>query len=330
MKNELVYDEIMMKKGKQEYKSKMVNWFCSEEMKELVGVFCGEFPNDISEKDILCWLVDFSDRWDYRKKQNSSLDSTTGERARWLILDGGLSKEQKECIDKVITKLGLLGIKKPSLEQYDYILALGGARMSCLYRTKYAWQMAEKYKDRLKALVLLGALRPVAETEREATDSYALGARTEFDLMEAALQHCGSDLEKISVWMGENEHNNLTWRMHYYRNKKNDFSIINMAAPSTDIARRANSADSYQFFWDKISEKRESSILLVTSQIYVPYQHIEAVRTLGLPYNMTIDTIGFPVEWNVNVAGGMMQYENYLQEIRSALQAMERLWKVIE
>lgn len=314
----------------QEYKEKIRNWFCSEEIKELVDIFQGNFPKCKSEQEILSWLVEFSDIWDYRKKQKSSLDITTGERARWLISDAGLSKEQKKSIDNVIRELGLLGVGEPTLEEYDYILALGGARMSCMYRTKYAWQMAQKFSAGLKSLVLLGAMRPVAESERETTDTYAPSAVTEFDLIEAAMHQCGKEIESTRESFENSEHSNLSWRINYYMEKENNIPIISMAAPSTEPVRRANSADSYKFFMEKIAEGKEGSLLLVTSQIYVPYQHIEAVRTLGIPYNISIDTIGFPVEWNESNRGGMMQYENYLQEIRSALQAMNRLWKAVE
>lgn len=329
MKNKLLYKVNKGIEQHQNYKEQICSWFLSDEIKELVDVFQGEFPKNKSEQEILSWLVRFSEIWDYRNNQKSTLDTATGEKARWLVSNAGLSEKQKECIDKVIKKLGLLGVSKPSLERYDYILALGGARMSCMYRTKYAWQMAQKYNEALKALILLGAMRPVAESERKATDTYAKGAVTEFDLMEAAIYRCGKEIKRTGEVFENNENNNLSWKMNSYMECENNIPVIAMAAPSTDPMRRANSADSYKFFIEKIAEKKRSSLLLVTSQIYVPYQHIEAVRTLGLVHGVTIDTIGFPVEWNVNVSGGMMQYENYLQEIRSALQAIERLWKVI-
>lgn len=330
MKNKLFFKASKELGDVQEYKEQLCNWFMSNEIKELVDVFQGNFPKNKPEQEILSWLVKFSDVWDYRKKQRSSLDVTTGERARWLISNAGLSEEQKMCIDKASRELGLLGVEEPSLEQYDYVIALGGARMSCMYRTKYAWQIAKQYSEGVKDVVLLGAMRPVAESEREATDTYALGAVTEFDLMEAAIHHCEKGMEKTGDLLENNENSNLSWRMNYYREHDSNMSVISMAAPSTDPVRRANSADTYKFLKEKIIEGKENSVLLVTSQIYVPYQHIEAVRTLGLPYGVTVDTIGFPVEWNVNAMGGMMQYENYLQEIRSALQAIERLWKVMK
>ena len=62
---------------------------------------------------------------------------------------------------------------------------------------------------------------------------------------------------------------------------------------------------------------------MVTSQIYVPYQQMEAIRCLAIPNNIYVETVGFPIEWNVN-RQGMMRAVNYLQEIRSTIQAINR------
>ena len=65
-------------------------------------------------------------------------------------------------------------------------------------------------------------------------------------------------------------------------------------------------------------------MLLVTSQIYVPYQQLEAIRMLGLPYGLSLETIGFPNDWSAGLQG-LQKPENYLQEIRSVLQSAGRL-----
>lgn len=105
-----------MNKDIDEYKQKLVDWFKSKEMMELVEVFDGKFPIDLSDDKLLDWLVGFSDIWDYRQKQKATLDNRTGENARWLIKEAGLSKKQKECIENAIRHLGLLGVSKPTVE----------------------------------------------------------------------------------------------------------------------------------------------------------------------------------------------------------------------
>lgn len=64
--------------------------------------------------------------------------------------------------------------------------------------------------------------------------------------------------------------------------------------------------------------------MIVTSQIYVPYQQLEAARILGMQYGHSVETIGFPREWSGNMSG-LQTAANYLQEIRSVLQSMKKL-----
>ena len=57
---------------------------------------------------------------------------------------------------------------------------------------------------------------------------------------------------------------------------------------------------------------------------YVPYQQMEAIRTWALPNNVYVESVGFPLEWNDINQQGMMTAANYLQEIRSTIQAINR------
>ena len=101
--------------------------------------------------------------------------------------------------------------------------------------------------------------------------------------------------------------------------------IVLLAAPSAEPEKcRANTSDTFDFFVDQLQVRNGSNILLVTSQIYVPYQQLEAVRMLGIPYNHSLETIGFPNEWSVGLQG-LQKPENYLQEMRSVLQSAGRL-----
>jgi len=70
-----------------------------------------------------------------------------------------------------------------------------------------------------------------------------------------------------------------------------------------------------------------SSLLLITSQIYVPYQQLEALRIVALKHNVVIETVGFPLEWSGNLQG-MTGPNNYLQEIRSTIQSANRFFSV--
>jgi len=204
---------------------------------------------------------------------------------------------------------------------------LGGARLSNLFRVRRARQLLDRGSFEAETIVLLGAMREVMESERQATDSYAPGAQTEFDLLVRAAQlELGSDRRGGSVTDGTN---GPRVRM-FSSSVHGDLTVHALAAPSREPGkRRANSADSYAFFHETLRPPTGSSCLLITSQIYVPYQHLEAVRTLALPYELELEAIGFPIRWGGSLQG-LRTPANYLQEIRSTIQAAARLASTID
>jgi hypothetical protein len=62
-------------------------------------------------------------------------------------------------------------------------------------------------------------------------------------------------------------------------------------------------------------------LLLVTTDIFVPFQHCDALRLLTLPYGCVVDTIGF------RTAPAPFQT---LQEVRSAVRSMLALYVALE
>lgn len=299
-------------------------WIMSPELIDIVQAFGGIYPDTKNIKELVAWLLEFSDIWDYRRRQKNAQDVKTGEAARWMVNNDSITEEQKKIVFKGIDRLGLRGISDPLLNYYDYILALGGARMSCLFRPRFAKYLLERMEKAPKAVVLLSGMRPLSDTEREATDTYAPGAQTEFDLINAGgekvfgLQH---------EYMEERYHNpnpNSSWAIRTYSISEYDFPVLSVSGPSlAPETRRANSADTFAFFAEKQQIQTGSRVLLVTSQIYVPYQQMEAIRTWAIPNNVYVETVGFPTEWNMN-RQGMMKAANYLQEIRSTIQAVNR------
>lgn len=303
---------------------KIFEWIKSKELSKIVRSFGGELPetNDIS--DLVKWLSEFSERWDYRKNQKNILDNKTKEAARWLVSSEYITNEQVKYVNEAITVLGLRGITRPMLSDYDYVVALGGARMSCLLRPQYASEILREFGLNSQAVVMLSGMRPISETEREATDTYAPGAATEYDLMNR-----GAELAfELGIGYQEerydDENMNKSWAVRTYKGTEFSYPILSIAAPSSEPdKRRANSVDTFKFFFERYSVAQNAKILFITSEIYVPYQQLEAIRTLAIPYGVAVETIGFPNEWSGQMHG-MREAGNYLQEIRSTIQAIER------
>lgn len=292
------------------------------ELEKLVQQFHGRIPVFNNFRDRVNWLADFSSVWDFRARQKKGQDVSAKENARWLIQNDSLSTEQEETALALAQRWGMIEHTSPCKKKYDAILILGGARMSCLYRTRYAKQLVQKQGVKTAQIAALTGMRPIADSERTATDTYAPDASTEYDLMKAAVIQSfrlSGDWKK----RGEaSERPNSSWVLETYE-KASVISVL--AAPSSrPEERRANTADTL-LFWSQLSESQGcKDILMVTSQIYVPYQHLEAVRTLGLPCGFAIETVGFPREWSSSMQG-LQTAANYLQEIRSTILSANKI-----
>ncbi len=299
------------------------NWLSTQSLKNLINAFGGDVPVNVSLDELANWYLDFCECWDFRGKQKQAYDKKIGEGARWLLDNGEVSESQKKCVFAAISDLGLIDNYTARGSVYDYIWVLGGAKLSCLLRSRLAHDVIRNKQIDCKTVVFLASMRPIGDKEREATNTYAPNAKTEFDLFVASAQsEFGVGTEYLEERFDDENNENNSWIIRTY--ETSECKIIIIAAPSSEPhKRRANSADTYNFFSKRYRLSEGQSILLCTSQIYVPYQHLEAVRTIAVPYKVELDTIGFPVEWGGNLQG-MNEPSNYLQEIRSTIQSIGR------
>lgn len=301
------------------------SWMRSTALSRLVESFGEEVPEELDTASLVSWLLSFSERWDFRRMQQNAAAKDIGEGARWLLDNSQLTPRQKTLIEESATILGLTNIGEPTEQSYDYVLVLGGARLSCLLRPRLAAELVRDRQLQPKAVVMLGSARPVADSERDATNTYAPSAMTEFDLMNAGAEASFDlDADHTEEHYDAPDSSNSSWRVRTSRVSGCPYPLISMSAPSSEPdKRRANSADTYEFFFSKYGVERGASLLLVTSAIYVPYQQLEALRTLALPHDVMIETVGFPAEWGGQLQG-MAGPTNYLQEIRSTIQSANR------
>lgn len=293
---------------------KIKEWISHPQFVSLLKKNGYEVEDSLPLEEKIRRLIDFSDQWDFRGMQN---------RTRWEVADQSMDKETEAMIYQTARTQELMGCQIPQKKEYDYGLVLGGARMSCLFRMKYAKKVCEDYGLKVGNIAGLAGMRPVMDTERTATDTYAPDAQTEFDLMRAAMYQVYEQPEVICRKQEILENLNASWSVEEYQMGQQKISLL--AAPSGEPQkRRTNTADTFSFFVDEKEVGRGKKLLLITSQIYVPYQQLEAVRMLGIPFDHSVETIGFPGEWSAGLQG-LQKPENYLQEMRSVLQAAGRI-----
>lgn len=291
-------------------------WVRREAMLELIRAFGGDpFQlNQGSAVDALRYLKSFAVVWDYRKKQSFAA-TKEGEAARWLLKADESTVGKETLVYHAAEELGLIGTERTVFETADYVLPLGGARLSNLYRCQAARSVVDQLKGQTKVVALSG-MRPISETEREGyVDTYAPRANTEFDAISAGMccafgiSDCYEDLVE------PNKNPNLCATVRHFSETYRGSALYALAAPSSVPERRANSADCFHDFFRRFSVPEGAKLINCTSQIYCTYQHVRALA-FAIEYGVEFDTIGFHGD------GALSQPVNYLQEIKSTIDAM--------
>lgn len=291
-------------------------WIRQDAMLELIHSFGGDVTclHQGSTVDALRWLKEFAAVWDYRKKQ-ASATTKEGEAARWLLKADESAAGKEMLIYRAAEELGLIGIEDTVFERADYVLPLGGARLSNLYRCQAARDVTDRLNQPTKVVALSG-MRPISQTEREGyVDTYAPRANTEFDAISAGMCRAFGISERCEDQVEPNENPNLCATVRHFAESYRGSRLYAVAAPSSVPERRANSADCFHDFFRRFSVPEGAKLINCTSQIYCTYQHVRAL-TFAIEYGVEFDTIGF------HDHGERSQPVNYLQEIKGTIDAM--------
>ncbi len=306
--------EMPVDQRKEELVKSISTWINSEALYKMVSAFGETIPNG-SLRFKIDWLNEFANVWDYRKKHAQ-------ESERWCIEeDPALSSKEGVILD-CVKQLGLANIEKP-LQVPDFILPLGGARLSNFARPKKAKEVIDELNLQNRNIVALSGTRPINEVERPFLMEYAPNAITEYDAicsgMEKAFSIRGDHYyeEKHS-----NSNINLCWAKRTYDDLYLNNIIISMAAPSSDPIRRANSRDTFVHFLDEFRITQGARLLLVTSCIYVPFQLLRFMD-LAIERGFYVDCVGMPNNDNAGVS--FSQITNYCQETKATINAIKSI-----
>ena len=260
------------------------------------------------------WLYNFASVWDFRKKQSNG-----GE--RWTIFDEPFVEENRDIIMSNVEQLGLIKKISPEFEP-DYILPLGGARMSNLDRPNMAKYVMEKNDWKKKTIVALSGTRPLSEIEMPYIKTYSPSAKSEFEAICGGLERAfGLKPLYTEQIFAENNINSQAC-IRKYDEEYLDSCIYSIAAPSSEPdKRRANSYDTFVYFLEKFNIKEHDKLLLITSSIYVPFQ---LLKFMGLALECAIDVDCICAD-SVMKDLQLSKPSNYLQEIKSTIDAIYSL-----
>ncbi|WP_406216221.1 hypothetical protein [Streptomyces canus] len=268
---------------------------------------------DLAER--LARLDRFSDIWDARRGL---------ERNQATVL--GLAPAQRRLAHAAAEALGMRDAARPRFHSYDHLLVLGGSVRGCLARTAYAAHLAQSGQVGVGRVTALGGHRPfVGDEHRSATAAGVPQLSDEY----AALTHGTSTafgLTDPHTEDGDATPSADRWAIRRYRTADSLPVDVVAAVSGAPAERRANTADTFAFFVDRLAEPRPGTrLLLVTSPINVPAQHASAVGVLGRPFGAVVDTVGTPPEFVPPALARRFGATEYLMEIRSTIRSLRRL-----
>ena len=294
-------------------------WIRSAPLNRLITLFGGEI-DAVNFSDRISALNDFVNVWDFRKK----LVEQQLVNERWNICNDDFVNANEAFILQQAAELGLVYAQAPEMIP-THILPLGGARYANLNRVELAKQVIDQngFKEPTKVVALSG-MRTINEKERPAVDTYAPDATTEFDAVNAALEtvfHLGKDFQE-----DRREHTNphLNSCVREYQRSYRGIGVSSIAAPSQCPDRRANSRDTFDYFCALYNINDTSSLLLVTSQIYVPYQLLK-VADIAIESGFDVECIGTQMGLSPH-----LNASSYLQEIKGTVNAVYSLFRKYE
>jgi len=296
-------------------------WVQSPALAALVEEFGGSVPKgDLAAR--LSWLEDFSVRWDFR----------AGKERNFAVVPQFVPSTEKVILS-VASALGLVGTTPPRKKgcrkngHYQHVLILGGLVRACLARPLHAASLIAEQAIEADSVTALGGYRPLAGDELSLAERAGEAHLTdEFGAMDAGIRRAFEVDEPVSDRGEESSIVGASWRVRQYRTSTG-LAVRVVAAPSTEPGtRRANTPDTYAWFATELAKlARGERVLLVTSDIYVPFQHADALRMLTLPYGVEVDAVGMRAGDLDRRLEQPFRPHNYLQEVRSTIRAFRML-----
>jgi tetratricopeptide (TPR) repeat protein len=290
-------------------------WVRSDALSQLVEQFDGEPPSG-ELAALLEWLDSFSaENWDFRK----------GERDD--VAPPQLSLLTEKVVKAAAKSLGLVEGGSMRKVPYEQAVILGGMARGCLSRPRQAAKLIAAGKLDAAAVTALGGFRPLGEKEVELVEKVeGVTLANEFEAMDAGVRHAFGLGEPDRRDGEDSEAEGASWRVHEYTTASG-LPVRVAAAPSSEpCERRANTPDTFAWLATELAKlKPGQRVLVVTTDIYVPFQHADALRMLALPYGVEVDTIGVvPGKVDRRLAHSFEPH-NYLQEVRSAIRSLRML-----
>lgn len=223
-------------------------------------------------------------------------------------------------------ELGLMYSASPPPIQFDNVLVLSGLVRGCVNRTNHAANLVRRGLNAGSVFVLGGHRRLTHEEVKEALHLGFGQIYDEADIVVAATRRAfGLDAPQHVDASDSNGQGDWTGTLWAKSERYCWPELEVVISPSGDAARRrANTSDQLQHWAHHANISKGNLVLIITTQIYLPYQHLDALRVLGLGHGCSIYSSGVD-EGNASISLSDLSGRSYLQELRSALRAAKNL-----
>ena len=267
----------------------------------------------------LDYLDEVSTQWDFRRGQERNLAGTTE-----------LTTTQAETALAIARDLGMVGDSTPRADICSYLLVLGGLARACVSRPAYAARLVDQGLSVTSGILALAGFRTLNGDEGGIVHALAISAEDEFDVMSAGMERAFGSSIPAQMLRGErSDVVGASWEVAAFAGRSPSTFVV--AAPSTAPGeRRATTADTYAFLAeDLVSLTSHDHVVIVTSAIYRPYQHAEAIRLLALPFGCSVETVGAETSTLMPPLKLEPTPAQYLQELRSTIRSYRQLWTAV-
>jgi hypothetical protein len=290
-------------------------WASSLPIRALAEASGWEWPTIADVAKLLKWLEGQSSDWNFRARRERNYIGSDAAYVNGREIPEDLIVESARA-------LGMVEQKSRLTWPFSAIVVLCGTVGACVNRIYKAASLVSE-SSHSESVVILTAHRRLQESELET--ARALGLTEVQDEARAAVA-----ITREAFHLGDPEHGAIVeaaesddelWSASAWLHWRGTDVYV---APSSEPGRRANTADQLRYWADLADVGPTDRLLLVTTQIYAPFQQLIAARILGLERGCNISCVG------VDSATAHLPFQPfsgrlYLQEIRSAIRAAAEL-----
>jgi hypothetical protein len=304
--------------------SALKEWASSPPLRALAKASGWAWPEETGTAALLSRLAELSSDWDFRaQRERNFIESDPAETNGRVIPD--------DLVTAAARALGLVDAAPAPAGRFSAVVVLSGLVSASVNRTRRAAELLAQGLD-TRSVVVVGGHRRLGGREPDQARELEVGEQfDEADVVLAATREAfGLGEPEISELSGPRaaEWHDCLWAAsgrYRWPAAGRRPPVDALIVPSSDPHwRRVTTADQFRYWATGAGISAQDRVLLMTTQIYVPFQQFDCLRVLGLERGCAVSCCGVDIQ-TAFLPMKDFSSRSYLQEIRSALRAASSL-----